>query len=520
MQVHVNQKHQRLVLPATNEVANIFSDIQSIEKDGREYHVLKHDTVETLALRSLGFDVPAPIECHYDWGMTTPFDVQKKTCALLTLNKRAYVLNGMGTGKTKAALWAFHYLWKRGLATKAIVCAPLSTLIDTWEREIFRTVPELKFALLYGSKAKRIKWLHSDADVFIINHDGVRVIYDELFTMLGAGIISHVIVDELAVYRNPTAARTKMMYKLADKAESVWGMTGTPMPNAPTDAWAQCRIVTPRTVPKFYGRFRDATMEKDPYSQFKWIPRETALETVFGVMQPAVRYSLDDVAELPEQVLLDKEIPMSATCKAIYNEMRKTAQAQVQGGQLTAANAGAVLVKLLQISMGWVYNNDGKTLTLDNDDRIQALVDLVEAAPEKVIIFVPFKHAVAGISAALTTAGFETAVVTGDTPFGERTDIFRLFQSTDKYKPLVAHPKCMSHGLTLTAASTAIWFGPISSPETYAQANARIRRFGQNKKQLLVRIWSSKTEKKLYDHVENKETTQLNLLNMFEEATE
>src|SRR5690606_27599814 len=148
-------------------------------------------------------------------------------------------------------------------------------------------------------------------------------------------------------------------------------------------------------------------------------------------------------------------------------------------------NAGAVMNKLLQVSTGWVYTADGNTIALDNNTRIAALMDAINSTDRKVLVFAPFKHALAGISAALTSEGIEHATVSGDTSASERGQVFNLFQNTSKYRVINAHPQCLAHGVTLTAADTIIWFAPITSNEIYDQANRRIRRIGQKHKQLI-----------------------------------
>jgi SNF2 family DNA or RNA helicase len=184
--------------------------------------------------------------------------------------------------------------------------------------------------------------------------------------------------------------------------------------------------------------------------------------------------------------------------------------------QITAANAGAVLSKLLQISSGWVYSKAKGIVGLDNDDRVTTVVDLVTASDSKLIVFAAFKSALAGLSQALTNAGHENIIVSGDTPASERDRIFHAFQNTLQYKVLVAHPQCLAHGITLTRANTVVWFTPITSLEIYDQANARIRRVGQATKQQFIHLQSSKTEDKIYGLLINKGDIQSALLTMFE----
>lgn len=463
----------------------------------------------------MGFEVPAPILAHYDWAGGNPYDVQTKTCAMLTMNHRAYVLNGMGTGKTKAALWAWDYLRGNKLAGKLLVVAPLSTLNFTWLREIFNTVPHRKAVVLHGTKAKRLeRLLDPDAEIFVINHDGLKVVSEEVEKHSD---IDSLVIDELAVYRSGGAARTKAMKKFAVRMRWVWGMTGSPIPNEPTDVWAQASIVTPHTVPRYFKPFKEALMTR--INEFKWLPKPDAVERAYAVMQPAVRFTLEDVLELPDSVERFIDVDLGPKQAKVYKDLAASCYAAVQNEEITAANAGAVMMKLLQVSTGWVYTADGRTVSLDNDARIDALVEAVTASERKVLVFAPFKHALAGISAALTSQGIDHTTVDGDTPMGERSQIFNLFQNTNKYHAIVAHPQCLAHGITLTAADTIIWFAPVTSLEIYDQANHRIRRIGQKHKQLILHLQGTAVERKIYTMLRAKQKVQDRLLELFAEAS-
>jgi SNF2 family DNA or RNA helicase len=421
----------------------------------------------------------------------------------------------MGTGKTKAALWAFDYLRSNGVCGKMLVSAPLSTLTFTWAKEIFATVPHIKYAVLHGSKAKRLELLDTDVDIYIINHDGHRVILNELMARKDINLL---VIDELAVFRNGQSSRHKAMKRLADRMDWVWGMTGSPIPTSPTDAWAQARLITPNKVPKYFSRFRDELMLKS--GPFKWIAKADAVEKAFGALQPAVRFTLDDVVELPPLIERYVDVEMGATQEKIYKALMAQCYVAVQNHEITAANAGAVMMKLLQVSTGWVYSKTRDIVSLDNNKRIRALLDAIESTDRKVLVFAPFKHALGGISEALTSEGYEHATIDGDTPATERSRVFNLFQNTDKYRVLLAHPQCLAHGITLTAADTVIWFAPVLSLEIYDQANHRIRRVGQAHKQLILHLQSTPVEKKIYRMLQAKQKVQDQLLKMFEEDTD
>jgi SNF2 family DNA or RNA helicase len=465
-------------------------------------------------LRQLGA-LPHPhiAQSGYDWAGGNPFHVQVKTVELLTENPRCFVLNSQGTGKTKAALWAFDYLQRVKAVKRMLVVAPLSTLRFTWAREIFDTIPRLKYVVVHAAtKEKRRQLLAQPADVYIINHDGLKLLADEIMARKDIDVLC---LDEIAIFRNRNK-RTRICQTIARTKNIVWGMTGAPTPNAPTDVYQQAMIVCPQNVPKYFSTFRDMTMMR--INQFKWAPRRGATETALRALSPQVRYSLDDVTELPPFVSRRQDIEIGPKQQKVYDDVRNLSFAALKSGEIRAANAGAVMSKLLQISIGWVYLSDGGIAKLDDGERTQALVDIVQASARKLLVFVPFKHALAGISDALNAHKISNLTMSGDTAFSDRDVIFSAFQNEVEPKVLVAHPQCLAHGVTLTAADTVVWFAPITSAEIYAQANARIRRIGQQHKQLFLHMQATPVEKHVYHLLINKIDGQDDLLKLLEQA--
>jgi SNF2 family DNA or RNA helicase len=508
MSIVVSKTNKSLVIPSTNGTLGLFPNAKSLG----DRLVVPHGLREYLLLKHLGYNLPHPMLTYYDWRKGKPFDVQRKTCAMLTANPRSYVLNHMGTGKTKSALWAWDYLRGNNYAKKALVVAPLSTLNFVWGREIFATLPNVKYAILHGSKKQRLNRLADpDVDVFIINHDGLKVIEDDLHARTD---IDTLIIDELAVYRN-NSDRSKGMRKFAERFDWVWGMTGAPMPNQPTDVWAQARIVTPNTVPTYFKNARDMLMTK--VDQFKYIPKPDAVEKAFAMMQPAVRFELDDVVELPDVVSRTIDVDLTKAQADAYAKMSKLFQVMIDNETITAVNAGAAMQKLLQVSTGCVYTHTPTYVVLDSAPRQQTLLDLIDSAANKVLVFVPYRHALAELSKLLDAAKIEHAVVHGEVH--DRDKIFNAFQNTTKYKVLLAHPQCLAHGLTLTVADTIVWYSPTASLEIYEQANARIRRVGQKNRQQILHLQSTPVEKKIYALLRSKQKIQNRLLELFQDAT-
>lgn len=505
--VHVIKSKRRLAVLATEEIDNLFAHEPKIDVEGFPYRVVHHGQYETALLQRLGYPVSNPMREYYAFPRPPgkePFETQKVTCDLMTLNPRAYVLNDMGTGKTWSALWAWDWLKENGLTNKLLVVAPLSTLRFTWLHDIYATIRHRKAVVLHGDKTQRLKLLETpDADIFIINHDGIKVIYDELKANAD---IDAIVIDELAVFRNGgrKGSRFERMLKLTQGKKFVWGMTGSPMPQAPTDVWAQCSIVTPASVPKYFSHVREQLMIKK--STHKWVAKEDALENALKYMQPAVRFSLDDVTELPPLIERFIDVDMTDEQKKVYQGIVRVCQAMVEEKQINAVNAAVAMGKLLQIAGGWVYTGDREVANVDNEPRMRTLVDLIMGSARPVICFAPYHHALLGISKVFETAGITHRVVHGQTQ--HREDIYSDFQNRGLFKVLLAHPKTMAHGLNLQSASTIIWFLPVTSLETYEQANARIRRVGQLHKQEIIHLVSSPVERRVYNLLRGKQTVQ------------
>lgn len=510
-----------LTIEATPGVCALFPGVTPVNG----YLKLDHTPQVTIPLRAMGFDVPSSIRTTYDWCGGAPFEIQIRTCELMTENPRGYVLNSMGTGKTRCALWSFDYLKKLGLAKKMLVVCPISTMTFTWGAEIMRAVPHLRWAVLHGTAAKRHKLLADpEIDIYIVNHDGLAIIASEVIKRTDIDVI---VLDELAVYRNKTI-RTKTCAKVVENKPVVWGMTGSPMPNFVTDIYHQIKIITPWRVPKYFGHLRDELMFR--VSEFKWVNKPGAIDKAFDYFQPAVRYTLDDVTELPEAVVPPpQDTDLSSEQKRIYDSLRKFATTMIANKEVTAMNAGVLMSKLLQTSAGWIYDSKRNIYRIGGDARLQALTDIIDGSIGKVIVFVTYTHALYGVYDHLMKHAakkgpeleplFRPLMVNGEVPPKARNEIFHTFQNTNHRGPLVVFPKCISHGLTLTAADTAVWFGPPLSAETYDQCNARIRRVGQTRKQLFAHLCSTPIEKQVYNLLTKRLLQQDSFLRLLEDAS-
>lgn len=484
---------------------------------------MPHDVDTGIRLALLGIDAPSPIEHYYDWPrdrmtIPQPFNHQRATAAFMAANPHGYVLNDIGTGKSLTAAWAADYLMAAGYGHRALIIAPLSTLERVWGDTLFVHFTHRSFAILHGSAERRKRLLAQPTDFYIINHDGIAVIAKELARRPDIDIV---IIDEVATYRNKQTGRWKVveefLYPTGGTPKPwVWGMTGTPTPNSPEDAYGQCRLITPTTVPKFFGQFRAMVMNHQ--SNYVWTPRDEATKIVHQVMRPAIRFKRDECIDLPPTIYQTRDVTLSADQTKHMKELMRELVTEVEGARITAVNEGVKLSKALQIAGGCVYDVDSTPHEIDTGNRLETLMEVIEEAGGKILVFVPFTAMTTMIARELNKH-WNTAIVTGSTPIKERNEVYMQFERAESdLEIIVAHPECMSHGLTLVQASVVVWWTGIDSNDTYTQACGRVTRPGQHRTTCIVNLSGSAVERKVYKRLVERQKFQGLLLDMVEKG--
>lgn len=503
-----------LKLNSPERVLAAIPTAQRVNIRGQEVVVTPHKVEEVEALNNLGIGAPSPILYHYDWpGRFKPYQHQQDTAAFLTINRKGLVLNEIGTGKTQSALWAADYLIETGAVSKVLIISPLSTLERVWGDAVYMGLPNRRAVVLHGSAERRKKLLRQNADFYVVNHDGFPIIAPDIH-----GMFDLVIVDEAAVLRNPTTKRFRTFRKWLEKEPKMrlWLMTGTPTPNEPTDAWALAKLIDSPFCTKTYTAFRDQVMMK--IGMYKYITRPDAPEIVKHIMQPSVRFTRDECFDLPDTVLQTREVPLTKDQEHHYKQMMKHLMTETGGsdGTITAVNEAVKMMKLIQIACGVAYGEDGNDIELDCTPRVNAVKEVIEEAGGKVIVFVPLTGTLRMLERELSKQ-WTVSVVNGSVSSTQRDVIFYNFQNATDPRVLIAHPATMAHGLTLTAASTVIWYGPIPSNEQYTQANGRVERIGKRHVSNVVHIQSTLLEKKVFDRLAGKQKMQGLLLDLIQQ---
>ena len=452
---------------------------------------------EMRVLRNLGVrKAPSPILGQYNWpGRYPPAEHQKETAAFLTLHRRAFCFNEAGTMKTISALWAADYLMKIGQVRRVLVICPVSIMHSAWLADIGNSIIHRSAVVAHHSKAsRRIEMVQGDYEIVITNYEGVQLIGPEI---RNDGRFDLIIVDEANAYANQQTDRWKALNKLLTPNTMLWMMTGTPAAQSPLHAYGLAKLVCPERAPKFYGNWRDKVMLK--VTNFKWVPKPTAKDMVFDLLQPAIRFTKAQCLDLPPVVTETREVELTPQQKKYYDTLKTQMAVTAAGERITAVNAGVAISKLLQVSCGAAYTDNKEVVEFDAKPRLKVVKEAIDETERKVIIFAMFRSSMDSLHDYLTKEGYSCEQIHGGVSAGKRGRIIQDFQNTDNVRVLIMQPQATAHGITLTAADTVVFFGPLMSVELYIQCIARADRKGQTSNSVrVIHVQGSPIEKKLF----------------------
>lgn len=440
----------------------------------------------------------------------TPFDHQRETANFLTDNSRAFCFNEQGTGKTASVIWAADYLMTAGLIKRVLVVCPLSIMQSAWQNDLFKFAVHRTVDVAYGSAERRKKIANSKAEFVIINYDGIPAIAE---SAIDGKMFDLIVIDEANAYKNVQTKRWKLMRKLVKPDTWLWMLTGTPAAQSPVDAYGLGKLCVPQRAPRFFGDYRDSVMQ--PLGPFRWIPRQNAEKIVFDMLQPAIRFEKSQCLDLPDVTFVNREAPLTPQQRKYYKELKDQMLMEAAGEEISSINAAAKMNKLLQISCGSVYTDSGAVVDFDVSNRLAIVEEVINESSHKVLVFVPFRHTITLLKDYLTKAGIKCEVINGEVQVRNRTAIFKRFQEGTDLKVLIIQPQAAAHGVTLTAADTIIWYAPVTSTETYLQANARIDRPGQRNPMTVVHIEGSPIERRLYSMLQNNITNHEKVIDLY-----
>lgn len=403
-----------------------------------------------------------------------PWPYQTYAKEFLLDHEEAGLFLDMGLGKTVTTLTALQELawdWEH-----VLIIAPKRPAIDTWPDELEKWDHLREWGPSYevavGSIIERRKAVDSNADITIINRENVQWLVDYAGKQWPYDCV---VIDELSSFKSSKAKRFRALKKVRPKIRRIIGLTGTPLGNGFMDLWAEIYLLDGgkalgRTITGYRDRWFTPG-RRNGQIVYEWNLRKGADEEILEKIKPfCVTMKTEDYIDLPQLTTIERGFTLSAKAKAAYDQMERDRLLEISDTEIDAVNAAALMTKLLQISTGQIYDEDGQVQNI-HQEKLDAFEELVEELEgENLLVFYQYRHEKARL---LET--FSDAV-----DISEPEAISRWKKG--EIKMLLAHPQSAGHGLNLqSGGAVSVWYSLPMSLELYQQAVKRLHRQGQTK---------------------------------------
>ena len=401
------------------------------------------------------------------------------------------------------------------VVSKTLVIAPLRVARDTWPAEVEKWdhLSALDVSVIIGTAKERTAAVNHSAMIYVVNRENVKWLVEYYEKNGLRWDFDCIVIDELSGFKNYQSQRFKYLRKVRPFVKRWIGLTGTPTSNGLMDLWAEIGILDGgERLGRFIGRFRDAyfktgSMNPSTGVVFSYVPRPGAEEQIYEkISDMTISMKALDYLDMPECVYVNHEVELNSQERKLYDQLKKDLIIPLEDGDIDAANAASLSNKLLQMSNGAVYDENGETRVI-HQRKLEKLEDLIESANgQPVLIAYWFKHDRQRIWEHLTACGYSPRDIRESKDIQEWND--------GKIPVALIHPASAGHGLNIQSGGhILIWFGLTWSLELYQQTNARLWRQGQKETVTIHHIVTKNTvDEDVLSALASKDVTQEKLI--------
>lgn len=425
----------------------------------------------------------------------------------------AAVILDMGMGKTATTLSAVNELmFDRFEVTKVLVIAPLRVANTVWSDEIeqWAELRHLRYSKIVGTPKQRKVALQKDADIYIVNRENLPWLVEQCSPYFKWDMV---VIDELSSFKSWQSKRFKAFMAMRPYMKRIVGLTGTPSSNGLMDLFAEFKVIDGgERLGRFIGEFRSRYFEEGRRNGnivYEYIP--------MGYVECQIQDKISDITismkaldylDMPELISTKKLVRMSEKEKEKYSQFKKEyVLSELDGLEVTAANAASLTNKLVQLSNGAVYSDDHTVVAL-HEQKLDALEDILESANgEPVLVAYWFKHDLARIIGRLEKLKVKSRVLKTEEDIRE--------WNKGNVPVGLLHPAGAGHGLNLQKGGHhLVWFGLTWSLELYQQTNARLWRQGQEAETVVIQhiVTEGTIDEEILKALENKDAQQERLI--------
>lgn len=442
-----------------------------------------------------------------------PHDYQEFNYNFILDKPKSGLLLDMGLGKTASVLMSMNKLINHYLEVdKVLVVAPFRVAKLTWSSEIEKwdDFRNLRYSVVMGTEKQRVTALNADADIYMINRDNVVWLYNYLYSKNKLKMFDAIVVDESSSFKSASSKRFKALRKLTTRCPRVVILTGTPAPNGLMDLWSQIYLLDQgqrlgRTITEYRRRYFTPGRSKG-HVVYDWILKDGSEDAIYeAIGDICVSMKAIDHLDMPERIDNIIEIEMDSTTKKLYKEFKKNYLIELKDETITAATAGVLCNKLLQLANGALYIDGTKNYEVIHNLKLEALEEIIENNPDApMLIFYSFKSDIARLKEHLSR--YNPKTLDDDNAYED--------WNNRKIRLLLANPASMGHGLNIqSGGSIIVWFGLTYNLELYQQANARLYRQGQKNTVIIHHLVLKESEDEMVlNRLQEKEDVQDNLI--------
>ena len=409
---------------------------------------------------------------------------QEKAVQFVKDNPKSALWIDMGLGKTVSTLTALSELKRDNQIRKTLIVAPLRVATHTWPTEIATwSHIDMRYTVIAGkSAAKRSEALDEDTDLHIINRENIPWLVEQFGQRWPYDCV---VIDESSSFKSHTSKRWKSLRKVIGKIKRMIQLTGTPAPNALLELWPQMYLLDKgdrleNSRGKFLSKY--CTLVGNPQWN-QWAVKPDRADAIHKAVSDVVlRMKADDYIDLPERIDINVPVVLPAKARKTYEDMKRDFLVAYDGGEILSVNAAVQINKLLQISNGNLYAEDGDFINI-HSAKLDALREIVDSTNEPLLVAYSYKS-----DLEILMREFPDAVV-----IDNDNAVLDKWNNGD-IPILLAHPASAGHGLNLQkGGSLIVWYGLSWSLELYQQFNARLHRQGQTKPVRVLHILAENT---------------------------
>lgn len=407
-----------------------------------------------------------------NFGLTAPYRIISRGTALLM---------EMGLGKTLTAIAAAGALYQAGKIRRALIVAPLS-ILGVWQEEFDKFADfDFTLAVLTGNTTKKAETLRhmqgSPLQVAVINYESAWRLEKELL----AWDADLVIADEGHKIKTHNIAASKTMHKLGAKARYKLLLTGTVITNKAIDVFSQYKFVNPAIFGQSFYAFRNRYFDMVGYGNHTPVLKKSMEKELTDRLHSiAFRATKAECLDLPEITEIVRYVELELAAMKIYKDLVKDSYAELGKGEVTVTNILTRLLRLSQLTGGFIGDDDGGAPQRISTAKQAALEDIIEdvlQGGKKLVVIARFIPEIKAIRRMLDKKDIQYSLVMGS--IKDRDEQVARFQNDSEVQVFVGQIATAGLGITLTAASTMVFYSLDYSMSNFEQAKARIHRAGQ-----------------------------------------